>query len=313
VGVDNTVLGVDANLWFFQNVAVTGFIAHAETQGLAGSFRQRASYRGEFDYSGDRYGAKYEHLVVGRDFDPQIGFLRRRAFARHYGQLRFSPRPARSTRIRKHTFELDLDHIAGTDGILESREAKLAYRLEFNNNDQWAIDYSRNYEFLRDPFDVVTGRRIAAGGYHFGDVRTVYQFGPQRRISGSATIGTGSFYDGRNTEVGYRGVIELSPRFNLEPGVTLNFVDLPAGAFTTRLVSTRSTYMFSPTMAVSALIQYNSTATSLSSSVRYRWEYRPGSDLFVVYSDGRATFPRRGYPDLMNRTFVVKLTRLFRM
>lgn len=71
--------------------------------------------------------------------------------------------------------------------------------------------------------------------------------------------------------------------------------------------------MFSPAMAVSALVQYNSTNASLSASVRYRWEYRPGSDLFVVYSDGRDTLRQRGFPDLVNRTVVVKLTRLFRM
>jgi hypothetical protein len=37
----------------------------------------------------------------------------------------------------------------------------------------------------------------------------------------------------------------------------------------------------------------------------------PGSDLFVVYSDGRTTLSR-GFPDVENRSFVVKITRLFR-
>jgi hypothetical protein len=312
-GLANTVLGVDANFWFFQNVAVNGFVAYSDTAGRGRQARDRATYRGEVDYSGDRYGARYEHLVVGRDFDPAMGFLRRRAFQRHYAQLRFSPRPARSVRVRKHTFEIDGDHVAGIDGVLESRELKAAYRLELNNNDQWSVDYSRNYEFLRAPFEVLTGRTIRAGGHHFGDVRTSYLFGPQRRISGGLTFGHGSFYDGRNTEVGYRGSIELSPRFNLEPGLTVNFLDLPAGASTTRLASTRATYMFSARMALSGLVQYNSTNRSVGSSLRYRWEYRPGSDLFVVYRDGRATFPRVGFPDLVNRTLVVKLTRLFRM
>ena len=312
-GPSNTVFGLDANFWFPHNVTVTGFVAQSETGNANRPVRQRATWRGEFDYSGDRYGARYEHLMVGTHFDPQVGFLRRRAFTRNYGQLRFSPRPARSPRIRKHTFEVDLDHIVGGDGALESRRAAAAYQLELNNNDQWSVDYGHNYELLRQPFDVVPGRRIAAGGYEFADLRTVYQFGPQRRVSGSATFATGAFYDGRNTEVGYRGSIEISPRFNLEPGIAFNFIDLAAGAFTTRLVSTRSTFMFSPAMVVSGLVQCNSTNASLSSSVRYRWEYRPGSDLFVVYSDGRTTFPRRGFPELVNRTLVVKLTRLFRM
>ncbi len=203
-GADNTVLGFDANLWFFQNVAVTGFLSYTDSPGLGGTFRERASYRGEFDYSADRYGVTFEHLMVGRRFDPQIGFLRRQAFTRNYGQARFSPRPAQSARIRKHTFELELDHIAGSDGVLESREAKVTYRLELNNSDQWAVDYSRNYEFLREPFEIASGTRIRSGAHHFGDLRTVYQFGPQRRVSGAATIGLGTLYDWHNREVGPR-------------------------------------------------------------------------------------------------------------
>ena len=49
----------------------------------------------------------------------------------------------------------------------------------------------------------------------------------------------------------------------------------------------------------------------LSSNVRFRWEYRPGSELFVVYTDERDTL-KPGYPDLRNRAFVVKATRLLR-
>ena len=41
-----------------------------------------------------------------------------------------------------------------------------------------------------------------------------------------------------------------------------------------------------------------------------RWEYQPGSELFVVYNDQRDTALRP--PFLQNRAFIVKLTRLFR-
>ncbi len=85
---------------------------------------------------------------------------------------------------------------------------------------------------------------------------------------------------------------------------------LPEGDFETRLVSTRVNYTFSPRMVVSSFIQYNSRSDSLSTSVRFRWEYEPGSDLFVVYSEGREGLSLT--PFLANRTFVVKLTKLFR-
>ena len=63
-------------------------------------------------------------------------------------------------------------------------------------------------------------------------------------------------------------------------------------------------------MFVSGLVQYQSRTDAVSTNARFRWEYRPGSELFVVYSDGRTTLSR-GIPDVQNRSVVVKVTRLF--
>jgi hypothetical protein len=92
----------------------------------------------------------------------------------------------------------------------------------------------------------------------------------------------------------------------------VNWVDLPSGSFTTTLLSTRTTYSLSPRMLASALFQYNSDAGSVSTNIRFRWEYRPGSDFFIVYTDNRDTTVR-GFPEMRNRGLVVKLTRLFRL
>ena len=54
----------------------------------------------------------------------------------------------------------------------------------------------RLYELLRQPFAVVPGLVIPAGGYQFDDLRSEYQFGPQRRLSGTVAAAFGGFYDG---------------------------------------------------------------------------------------------------------------------
>jgi hypothetical protein len=97
----------------------------------------------------------------------------------------------------------------------------------------------------------------------------------------------------------------------MEPSITIDWVQLPYGDFTARLISSRFTLTPSARMLISSLIQYNAGANSLSSSVRLRWEYTGGSELFVVYSDGRDTLST-GYPGLVNRSFIVKVTRLLR-
>ena len=137
-------------------------------------------------------------------------------------------------------------------------------------------------------------------------------FGNQRKLSGSLSAGYGTFYDGHRMTAGYSsGRVQFSPRFTIEPSVSINWVDLRAGRFTTRLISQRTTFTLTPLAFLSGLMQYNVGARSLSANVRFRWEYRPGSELFVVYTDERDT-TTHGYPDLKNRAFVIKINRLLR-
>jgi hypothetical protein len=97
----------------------------------------------------------------------------------------------------------------------------------------------------------------------------------------------------------------------LEPTVTLNWIDLPQGRFTTRLEGTRLVVSPTPRLGFASLVQFNASTHTLTASARMRWEYVPGSELFVVYSDGRDT-SRSGLPDLLNRSVAVKVTRLLR-
>ena len=97
----------------------------------------------------------------------------------------------------------------------------------------------------------------------------------------------------------------------LDSSISLNRVDLPAGQFTSRLYRTRADYGFTPQMFVSGLLQYSSSDQSVSSNLRFRWEYRPGSEFFAAYADERAT-AASATAALRNRSFALKGTRLLR-
>lgn len=97
----------------------------------------------------------------------------------------------------------------------------------------------------------------------------------------------------------------------MEPNISLNWIDLPQKSFTNTVIGQRALYSMTPRMFVTALVQYSSSTTSLSANVRYRWEYLPGSELFVVYTEGRDTAVPHRTP-LENRGFVVKINKLLR-
>ena len=132
-----------------------------------------------------------------------------------------------------------------------------------------------------------------------------------RRVSGFFSVAGGEFYGGTLREISWRGRVEVSPTLSVEPQLALNHVDTPYGVGDTNVVGTRATYTLTPRMFVAALMQYQSATKSFSANVRFRWEYQPGSELFVVYSDARDTDDKGFPPPILNRSFVVKVTKLF--
>jgi hypothetical protein len=304
----NHVWGLDANLAFYQNVYVSGYVAQSKTDGLGGD---DLSYRTQFNYTADRYGLALDRFVVERNFNPEVGLLRRENFRRNLARARFSPRTVNHAFVRKWTYEGSIDYVTDNDNRLESREANGLFRIDFHNSDAVSVEYSRLYEFLAEPFTISRGVRIPIGGYHFDNTRLSYTAGAQHRLSGSSAFEMGTFYDGDKRTATFRGRLEVTPQLGVEPSISLNWIDLPQGEFTTSVVGGRTTFTMTPRMFVGALIQYSSSNTSLSTNLRFRWEYQPGSELFVVYTEGRSTLPPSG-TELENRGFVVKINRLVR-
>ena len=308
-GGSNQTLGADAAFTFLQNLTINTYLARTRTEGKDGN---DASYRGDVQWTGDRYGFEAEHLVVERNFNPEVGFLRREDFRRAFGMFRFSPRPGGPSRIRKYQFETSVDHVTDTGGRLETQIAQAQAGMDLQNGNEWRLEFRNSYEYLDEPFEIADGVVLPVGEYRFNEAEARYSIGPQHRINGFLWAGAGQFYSGTRQEVGYRGRIEVTSRLGVEPGVSLNWVDLPEGAFVAQLLSARVTYNLSPRKAAMALVQYNSAGDVIGANVRFRWEFRPGSDLFVVYNEGRDTALGVSRSELSSRSFVVKITRLFR-
>ena len=173
--------GVDGLFSFYDNLNINTYWAKTTTPGLRAD---DLSYRGQLDYSGDRYGVQLEHLVVGDNFNPEVGFLRRDDFERTFGSFRFSPRPQSIDLIRKFTWAGSVDYITDRAGMLETREAQGRFGIEFDNSEQFNVTYNRSYEFLEQPFRIAPGVTIPVGVYGFQDVQTAFTFGQQRRLSG---------------------------------------------------------------------------------------------------------------------------------
>ena len=139
-----------------------------------------------------------------------------------------------------------------------------------------------------DPRRDDSGRRLPVHRRAGVATRSARSGGCRARIS----LQAGQYYDGTLTSIGYsdrRACSRAEAVLARADASRSTASSSPAATFTTRLCRTRADYGFSPLMFASALLQYSSSDRAFSSNLRFRWEYRPGSELFVVYTDERDT------------------------
>ena len=306
-------IGADGTFSFYENVNLVGYAAKTNTPDFPG---RDASYQGRFLYTGDLVGYEADHLVVEDNFMPEVGFLRRDNFRRSYTSGRYSPRPQSIDAIRQFRLEAALDYTVAADtGTVETRQTQLGFLTEFETSDRVGVSVAENYEYLDRPFELNPSVALPIGGYRFRDVEAKYTPGAQRRLTGTFTARLGEYFNGSIRSFGLqRARLEVTQRLSIEPTLSFNWIDTLQGSSQVALAVSRVNYTFTPRMLFSGLMQYNSSTNSVSNNFRFRWEYLPGSELFVVYTEDRETNPLR--PDrlseLRNRGFVVKINRLFR-
>ena len=251
---------------------------------------------------------------MGDNFSPEVGFLRRWDFRQTSASLRFNPRPE-SDLIRRLSFSAGIDYLEnGSSGFVESRERQGSFQIEFESSDGLNVSVTDRYEYLDEPFRISGsgGVEVEPGRYSFRAVTVGLSVGQQRWYSGNLSFQQGGFFTGDRKTAAVRGRINVSTRLSLEPTLSFNWLDLPEGSFRSDLALTRVNYAFSPRMFFGGLVQYSSGSKSFSTNLRLRWEYRPGSELFIVYTESRDTDVLDRVSELENRGLTIKLNYLLR-
>jgi hypothetical protein len=311
----NQAWGVDGSFGLTENLSLLAYYMQSRTEELTGL---DASYRGRLSYDGDLIGGSVDHTVVGADFNPEIGFVRRSDFRQTSASARYSPRPRSVPWIRQLTFQSNVNYLENErTHLVESRDWGGQFSLQFENSDNFSLGFTQNYENLTEEARI-SGARIPAGRYSFREGQASFRLGPQRIFSANLSVSHGHYYGGTITSAGIGGGrVEVTPQISVEPSVSFNWIDLPSavepGRYDQHVAVTRVTYTLTPRAYVSGLVQYNSRSHTVSGNFRLRWEWAPGSELFLVYTEDRNTDVLDRWSALSNRGFVLKVNRLLRI
>jgi hypothetical protein len=306
-GLDgNQAFGVDANFAFHRSSTASAFLAKTRTDGISdGDYAGRA----QFDFSVDLWGVGLDHLTVGRNFNPEVGFVQRRDMRSSFGSIRFSPRPNKKL-VRQVFFTSDMEYLTDTDNKLQTRINRLRFEVESSRADKLSLTLSKNFENLDQPFRIQPDIAIPVGAYNFNDYNARLELSPSRKVTGAVAYQFGGFFSGDKKTLTLSSIAKPSSHFSYELNYQRNDVDLPQGDFVTHLVGTRLNYSFSNRFFTSAFLQWNSDAELASANLRLNYIYKLGSDLFIVYNERRHTLDPRG---VIDRSLIIKFTYLLRL
>ncbi len=250
---------------------------------LRGAAGDRTAAGFSVDYPNDEWEVGLTGKRIGRDFEPSLGFVPRRAVVIYDANV--NNRWRRSGRLQQLTHELQPSLATDLSGQWESYRVFTApLNWRFSSGDRVEINAVPTGERLEAPFEVADGVVIAPGAYRWMRYRVEASTAQKRRVHAQASWWFGGFYDGTLDQ------FELSTTWNPAALVTLelsaerNVGHLPSGDFSVSLVAGRLRVNVSPDLSLSSYVQYDTESHSLGVNTRMRWTFRPVADLFVVYN-----------------------------
>ena len=94
----------------------------------------------------------------------------------------------------------------------------------------------------------------------------------------------GDFFSGTRRQLTLNWGIRPRPGMVYYLDTEWNQIELQEGSFTTRLYRLVADNQFSPWLAMTNNVQYDSVSGGLGWQGRFRWIMRPGNDFYFVYN-----------------------------
>jgi hypothetical protein len=302
----NTVVGVDGSFYLTPSMNVQGWLAHTFTRGEGGD---DLAYGLAGFWGTDLHEVFARYTVVGSETEAKSGFIQRTDLRRSDLFVRKSIRPDRWS-VRKIDFYLGGNLFTAIDGTVQDWSGGPIISTEFESGDQFTLFYQPGENRPDEEFDLADTLYVPQGTYRADVAMVMVNSSPSRPVAVDGNLRFGDFYGGTIKSVGGTVNLAPSPKVALGLGFSRDRVKIPSGDFTAKLLSLRGSYSFSTRLSTNLLVQYNSLDDEFSTNLRVNFIHRPGSDLFLVFTENRGSDGDTWR--VSHRALVMKLTYLKR-
>jgi len=306
----NQTGGVDTRLVFFKDWFVDAHMAGTQSPGISSG---NSDVSASLTYRSNWVEGIVERRKTGPNFNPEVGFVERTDSDETYGDLTFKVRPNIPT-VRELQFEGFILHAPDTTGQVSTQEWQNTFRAEFHNGaytDDDIVDVFT--QRITTPFHIYKNVFIPNGLYHFARHQLTYGSGQDRKFTYNFFERFGGYYGGTLNEFRIRANYRPTRKFSIALSETWDRfrLPLPNGTFSVVLASLQGNYSFNRFLTFTSLVQMDtSNAQAVSANLRLRYNYRPDSDLYVIYNVGTqfASIAPSNPPQVRETRFAIKWT-----
>ena len=310
----NETGGVDGKAVLFKNLVLSGFAAQTRTPGLT---EGQTNLGAGVVYRSNWLDFEADHRKIGPNFNPAVGFLERTDCDCDLADANFKVRP-KFAGLRELNFESFIDHEPDIHGSVQTQEWQATFRANFNNGSYTDDDIVDAFaQRITTPFNIYKNVFIPVGVYNWVRHQLTYGSPQDRRWTINFFERFGGYYNGALNEGRVRSTYRANERLAFSFTEQWNRFRLPitGGDFSVVFGALETDYAFSRFLSLSTVLQMDTSSDQgVSANIRLRWNYRPDSDLYVIYTAGQqfASLAAANPVQLYQHRFVVKYTYSFR-
>lgn len=281
----NTVAGTDLQ---YRNQTILGGDTIQADAFFERSYSNKAgddnSYGLDITLPNEPWNGEFTYKTVGANFTPALGFVNRkdvRLYDLFIGHLSRNPVPF------LRTFELNTRHEIFTDlpGNLQSRENRIQVQLETRGDTSFSTDAINNFDRLDADFALPKNVIIPRGSYTwnsmFFHVRTSQASPLSFHIDGWCC----DYYTGKQYRLREEAFYKLNEFYELNLSHDGSYFRMPSGNVDVHVLALDGVVNFTPDMQFAFQTQYDNISEGFGFLGRYRWEFRPGSE--ILFSMGQ--------------------------
>ena len=309
----NRTMAVDGRWGIGDTTLITSWVARTDSPHLSG---RDAAGGVQVQYQDEDWNLSGGYSEVRENFNPEVGFLSRRAFRKWDAGWRYSYRPQDWWNLHELRPHMNYRGYWGFDGFQETGNLHVDNHWEFESGMEVHTGMNFTLEGVREPFEIVDGVWVPAGTYEHSELQPVIWTNQAAPLSLNVRGNVGGFFGGDRVTTDTTVRYQLDERFSTEVSWNRSDISLPVanGDFTVNLARLRVSYSFTPNISLQTLVQYNDRDDVVAANVRFAWLQSANAGFYLVYNEvdefSGLNMPNSGYERENARQFILKYSRI---